>query len=570
MTRPSVRLRLRLLVAFVIAVCVVLLVQHRWYPELLPFNPLVLSDARLVQNLIKNYHVFFDRLDDYKIDAPSIKGKYKVENQPAYEKFATDDSFAFTKSYLEGVLDIDKDTEEKMRNSHTRYVKNHMSRLLNDYGVSTFGANLPTDPDWSEYSGSRGYVLVGGGRFSWLLYLVIRQLRAVGAKYPIELFIPGLGEYEAKFCEELLPKLNARCNVFDDKLGDDLAKRFNIGGYQYKTLALLTLKFENLLYLDLDNFPVRNPDYLFDGEQYKKTGLVLWPDAWARTTNPKWYDIAGITVKENKLRYSKYDEAEAKRNNRPLGTLASFTFENSRFHDFEGALPDPLSETGQLLVNKTKHVKTLLLAFYYNVFGPHFYYPIMTQGLAGEGDKELFIAAAHALGLPYYQTRKGFWWIGYVREDKDDKFDLKALGHFDPDDSAPEKNDDARLVFMHLLYPKFYPLWLYDNHELVLKKSGKQLRMYESVNEKLGYDFDLRVLQFFTMGMCKDYFDGDGKPVDGTAGIDSGEYMGDYLEYVKFCEKGLKDQCEKVFLPHLKWLKETTKYPETSVVFKKE
>ena len=110
------------------------------------------------------------------------------------------------------------------------------------------------------------------------------------------------------FVKRILPKYNARCNVFDYKLADDLKKRFDIGGYQYKMLALLSSKFENVLYLDSDNFPTRNVDYLFESDLYKENNLLLWPDAWARTTNPKYYEIAGVPVKENKLRYSKYDE----------------------------------------------------------------------------------------------------------------------------------------------------------------------------------------------------------------------------------------------------------------------
>ncbi|KAK7679537.1 Golgi alpha-1,2- mannosyltransferase [Cerrena zonata] len=43
---------------------------------------------------------------------------------------------------------------------------------------------------------------------------------------------------------------------------------------------------------------------------------------------------------------------------------------------------------------------------YYNYYGPDYYYPLLSQGAAGEGDKETFIAAAHKLKLPYYQVKE--------------------------------------------------------------------------------------------------------------------------------------------------------------------
>ncbi|KAK6455602.1 mannosyltransferase putative-domain-containing protein [Scheffersomyces xylosifermentans] len=506
-----------------------------------------------------------EELENYAIDGGSLKAKYKTEK--AKELFSTHDSFLFSKEYLENVLDISDKSFESLKASHEDYVEIQMNKLIDIYGLNTFGNILKTDSEWETYSGSSGYVLVGGGRYSWLSYLVIRQIRATGAKKPIELFLSNEEEYEKDFCEVVLPKYNARCNVFDTKLALDLKKRFNLGGYQYKMLALMSSKFENVLYLDSDNFPTRNMDYLFESDLFKKNGLILWPDAWARTTNPKYYDIAGIKVKENKLRYSAYDKKEAEKEGlQNVKPLSEYNFKNSWFHDFEGALPDPTSETGMLLINRTSHLRTLLLCLYYNVFGPDYYYPLLTQGSAGEGDKETFIAAATAMGEPYFQTLRQFKWTGYVSQ-VDNKFTSKALAHYDPIQSLNTEKEDIDIIFMHLSYPKYYPNWLVDNHDLVYKESGDHIRMYESINENVGYDFDLRVLQFFTQALCPNYYDEETKkPIDGQEGIDASEYMGSSLIYVKYEEEKNRKRCEEVFIPHLRWLKETTKFKEGSVI----
>ncbi|EGW32388.1 uncharacterized protein SPAPADRAFT_71814 [Spathaspora passalidarum NRRL Y-27907] len=503
---------------------------------------------------IRDYTIFFDKLEKFAIKQPSIKDRYKTEK--AHEMFSTHVTHNLNKEYLENVLDISDQTYKELKDSHHRYVTEQIPKLINDYGISTFGNILPSDKDWKKYHGSSGYVLVGGGQYTWLSYLVIKQLRATGAKFPIELFIPSFEDVDQEFCDKVLPKFNARCNVFDSILSRKLKERFDIGGYQYKMLAILSSRFENVLYLDSDNFPARDPDYLFESDLYRKNQLLLWPDAWARTTNPKFYEIAQVDVKPNKLRYTDYDVfmAGGVENLKPL---TAYTFADSWFHDFENTLPDPTSETGMLLINKTSHLKTLLLCLYYNVFGPHYYYPLLTQGSAGEGDKETFIAAAHVMKEPWHQTLKQFKWTGYYSKN-DGKFASKALAHYDPIDAIEDPTaGDVDVIFMHLSYPKFYPNWLVDNHDLIYE-DGEHIRMYSQINENVGYDFDLRVLQFFTEGLCHNYYDASGKPIDGTAGVSLQEnYMGRYLSYVAQDFEENTKRCEEVFIPHLMWLKKT-------------
>lgn len=510
---------------------------------------------------IRDYTAFFNGLEDYTPKSESIKGKYKGEK--AKEMFSTTKDFLFTKEYLENVLDISQETFDDLKNSHTRYVDNHINKLIENVGVQTFGNVLQSDPEWSAYQGSKGYVLVGGGQYSWLSYLVIRQIRATGSLLPIELFIATQEDYEKKFCEELLPLYNARCNVFDTNLAKDLKARFNLGGYQYKMLAILSSKFESVLYVDSDNFPTKNVDYLFNSKLYQDNGLIIWPDAWARTTNPKFFDIALVKVKENKVRYSPIDYKLAEDGKvKPLG---EYKFSDSNYHDFEGTIPNPTSETGMLMINKTSHLKTLLLALYYNVFGPNHYYPLLTQGSAGEGDKETFIAAATVMKQTWFQTLKQFKWTGYFHEKTRD-FSSKALGHYDPIQSQDEKlGDNTDIIFMHLSYPKFYPNWLVDNHDLVYEESGNHIRMYEGIYGNVGYDFDLRTLQLFVQGLCPNYYyETSGLPIDGEPGLSKSiEYMGKYLKYVANDEGTEIERCKNVFIPHLKWLKETTKHPDT-------
>lgn len=493
-------------------------------------------------------------MKNYAPHSKSLKNNYKTEK--ANEKFFTD-GFLFDKEYLENVLDISDEGFDELKLLHTQFVSQEMNDIINTRKLVSFSNITTRDRQWKSYKGSSGYVLIGGGKFSWLSYLVIKQLRQIGSTLPIELFIPTKGEYEPQFCNLIFKKYNARCNVIDEELQQQLSSSYKISGYQYKMLAILTSKFENLFYIDSDNYPTRNPDYLFNSDIYKKNGMILWPDFWARTTNPKFYDIANVQVLENKVRYNEYDKLN-KQNNKPL---LEFKFKDAYFHTFENTIPDPTIETGMMMINKSSHLKTLLLSLYYNVYGPDYYYPLLTQGSAGEGDKETFIAAAHVLGEPYFLTQFDAGWVGYHHKEKQE-FTAKALNHYDPVQSLNKDTpkDDRKTLFLHLSYPKFFTELLYNNHDLVYEKSKEHIRMYEGTYNNLGYDFDLQVFQGFTEGACPNYYaKTTGKSIDDLQ-VDSSEYMGDYLSYLKNDEEKNIQRCEEVFLPHLKWLKDTTKF----------
>lgn len=48
--------------------------------------------------------------------------------------------------------------------------------------------------------------------------------------------------------------------------------------FQIKAEAIAKSDFSEVLYLDSDNVPLRDPTFLFDAPLYKENGIVLWPD----------------------------------------------------------------------------------------------------------------------------------------------------------------------------------------------------------------------------------------------------------------------------------------------------
>jgi alpha 1,2-mannosyltransferase len=198
----------------------------------------------------------------------------------------------------------------------------------------------------------------------------IQMLRRTNSYLSVEVFLPDEKDYDTYICEEILNDLKARCVVLP-KL-----KNFTIKRYQYKALAILSGSFEDILFLDADNFPLIDPNELFDSDSYTATGLVTWPDFWASSASPFYYYISAQTPT-------------------PLRLHAT-------------------TEAGQILISKRQHAATLLLATYYSLYGPHFYYRFLSQGAPGEGDKNTFLAAAMALNDSHYQIRERVMAIGYL------------------------------------------------------------------------------------------------------------------------------------------------------------
>lgn len=245
-----------------------------------------------------------------------------------------------------------------MREAHTGFVE-AINEQLPEYGSQMMEA-------------SRGIVTVGGSKYNPSLMVSLRLLRRTGSKFPVEVFMPE-DEYEPELCNEHMPQLNAVCRTFP-KMNHTVAH------YQFKIFAILFSSFSEVLWLDADNFPLHDVVTLFDSQPFRETGLVTWPDLWQTTISPAYYLISG-------------QHAEA------IQERAS-------------------TESGQLLVSKDKHWKTLLLAAYYNYYGPAHYYSLLCQGGAGIGDKETFIPAAEAMGLPFYQVRAQPKQLGHYKSNE--------------------------------------------------------------------------------------------------------------------------------------------------------
>lgn len=123
---------------------------------------------------------------------------------------------------------------------------------------------------------SRGIVMLAGGPiYATNAYINCRMLRHLGCDLPIEWFYLGaeMSPAWANLIERTVP------NVRLVDLGG--ANRDNTkgkGGWQAKVEAVIESGFDEILFLDADSFPLRDPTDLFEHRLFREHDCILWPD----------------------------------------------------------------------------------------------------------------------------------------------------------------------------------------------------------------------------------------------------------------------------------------------------
>lgn len=376
-----------------------------------------------------------------------------------------EDSNGFREPFMD-LLALEEHNVKELTASHAKI------RAALDAGTGTL------EQDVERLFEGRGIVTVAGGEYFGPAIVGIRMLRQSGSDLPVEAFLANWEEYEPALCEKVLPDLNARCVVLtqlleppkEDEIGeaakDHQDLNFSITHYQLKSLALLFSSFQEVLLVDSDSIPLVNPEELFSTEPFLSTGFVGWPDFWIGTEAPVFYQIAGL-------------------------------------NEFPKELPAASSEAGQLLVDKRKHIKTLLLATYYNIWGPGYFYPLLSQGALGQGDKNTFETAAIVLGAPYYRLKTPVKSLG---RQTGHEFKGSGMVQFHPADDYEKfframevsGNKTVRAAFMHANTPKMNPGHLVDEGDLQDMVSKKHLRLWGSLEDQqsiFGADLEKSTIQ---------------------------------------------------------------------------
>ncbi|KAL3670844.1 hypothetical protein V7S43_004029 [Phytophthora oleae] len=195
-----------------------------------------------------------------------------------------------------------------------------------------------------ELSFDRGIVFVIYEKLLLGAYVSVRSLRAFGCTLPIEMWYKTS---ETNVEHPLLRLMVEEFGVYLRLIEDPLATHFYT-----KLHAIFYSAFDNVLLLDADNFAVRDPNYLFDTQEFVETGAIFWPDFW-----------------------------------KPGNTIFNI-HKNSYVWDFFGLDYVDMfeQESGQVMINRRMHYKALNVLMYYGFSLPRAHEELRLVW----GDKDLF------------------------------------------------------------------------------------------------------------------------------------------------------------------------------------
>ncbi len=198
----------------------------------------------------------------------------------------------------------------------------------------------------------KGIVIPAGGPDLFTnAYVLIRLLRIThGCALPIDVWHFGPAEMSPRM-KYLLRELAVDTVDAEAVLAEHPAAIRS--GWPLKPYALMWSRFEQVLMLDADQVPLRDPADLFDGKDFRATGALLWPDVNdILAANPAWA-ACGLPARAM-----------------------------------------PAIESGQLLIDKSRHWPALQTALHLNEHADHYYEYLY-------GDKDTWLLALLLTDEPY-------------------------------------------------------------------------------------------------------------------------------------------------------------------------
>ncbi len=202
----------------------------------------------------------------------------------------------------------------------------------------------------------RGIVICAGGArlftCAWVAIALLR--RHLACTLPIEVWHLGSGEMGPPM-RSLIEELGAQpVDAFE------VAKRYQVerlGGWELKPYAVMHSRFREVLLLDADNVPVRDPDFLFDRPEFRDTGTVFWPDIVRLSPDNEIWAVSGLSYRDT-----------------------------------------PSLESGQMVLDKSRCWRALSLSNWINQHSNVFYQYL-------HGDKDTYLIAWLMLTQPYHLIR---------------------------------------------------------------------------------------------------------------------------------------------------------------------
>lgn len=231
-----------------------------------------------------------------------------------------------------------------------------------------------------DLGAGRGIVTLAGGRKYFVAgFVLVSLLRRLGCELPIEWWYLSPAEMDPAMIEIAQSLGNVQCVCAETQIHP---RPRQLGGWEAKVHAIAHSRFQEVLFLDADQIPTRDPSYLFDEREYAATGAVFWPDlADAHDITPQAFRTAGL----------------------PVPSQSS----NANRHRPDGYRP---FETGQILVDKARHAQALAVCAHLNDHSEYWFpHDAPRSTWLIYGDKSTFLLAWAATRAPFAMPKAAHW-----------------------------------------------------------------------------------------------------------------------------------------------------------------
>ncbi|KAF3271378.1 hypothetical protein TWF970_010260 [Orbilia oligospora] len=134
------------------------------------------------------------------------------------------------------------------------------------------------------YKGGRGIVLSAGDGQAPFLLTSIPSFRKLGCKLPIEIMYLGDSDLSEDYRAELEQFEGVVTRDISAMVSDD---GWRLAGWAAKPFAMLLSSFREVIFIDADSLFFKNPEILFEDEEYKKYGALFFKDRIIMPENKK-------------------------------------------------------------------------------------------------------------------------------------------------------------------------------------------------------------------------------------------------------------------------------------------
>jgi alpha 1,2-mannosyltransferase len=241
-------------------------------------------------------------------------------------------------------------------------------------------------------------------------WVLLQELEHLECELPIEVWYrPGeLSQRQINLLRD--HELDVRMRVLED----------DVRGFAIKVMAIYRSAFREVLWIDSDNVPIREPEFLFDDPEYRVKGSLFWRDVSGADRARYWHPGA------------------------PCWTLFRVPYNDSE--EFE---------TGQLLVDKDRCWSEFALTVHFNL-RHDLYYRVV------QGDKDTFRFAWQQVAL---RRGQGMRQVNYL-EGPDTPYGFMPFGPFHIGEPNPwrkwgggsvmqQRDREGRPLFNHRTINKF-------------------------------------------------------------------------------------------------------------------